>query len=120
MQNGERTTIEHEKKSKGACIKERDNGKEGDTISQQKKLRKSRRKRTRISQVEKLQIAGVSYVSPTKFRATAGEQKMLRTKIAQHKLPKGNVGSGRVAEVVNGRRKQEGGALKNVSIFTDI
>ena len=106
LQNGERTTIESEKKSKGAGTKENNDEKEMDTISQQEELRKCRRKRARISKVEKFQIAGSSYVSPTKLRAAAGEQKMLRTKIAQHKYPKGNVWSEKVAKVVNGRRKQ--------------
>ena len=49
-------------------------------------------------------------MSPTKLSATAGEQKIPRTKIAQHKPPKGNVESGKVAKAVDGHRKPEGGA----------
>ena len=113
MQNGEKTTVELEKKSEGAATKEKDDEKEGDTLSQQEEHRKGRRKRARISEVEKLQIARAVQVSPTKLRAAAGEQKRPRTKIAQHRAPKGNVGSGKVAEVVDGRRKQEGGASKH-------
>ena len=57
-------------------------------------------------------------MSPTKLRAAAGEQKRPRTKIVQHRAPKGNVGSGKVAEVIDGRRNQEEGASKNVNILT--
>ena len=68
--------------------------------------------------MEELQIAGGSHVSPNKLRAVAGERKKPRTKITQHKPPKGNVGSWKVAEVVDGRGKQEGGASKNINILT--
>ena len=57
-------------------------------------------------------------MSSTKLRTVAGEQKRPRTKITQHKPPKGNVRSVKVAEVVDGRRKQEGGTSKNVNILT--
>ena len=69
--------------------------------------------------MEKLQIVRGSQVSPTELRAAAGEQKRPQTKIAQHKPPKGNVGSEKVAEVVDSRRKQEGGTSKNVNILTE-
>lgn len=51
-------------------------------------------------------------MNPTKGRATAGEQKRPKTKIAQHKGPKRNIRSGKDAEVGDRRRKQEGGAKK--------
>ena len=120
LQNGQKTTIEPEKKSEGAGTKEKDDEKEGDTISQQEEFRKGQRKKTRISKVEKLQIVGASHINSTKLKAAAGEQKMPRTKIAQHKLPKENMGSENVAEVVDGHRKQEGEASQNVNILTDI
>ena len=119
LQNGKKAWVEPEKKSEGAATKEKDDEKEGDTISQQEEHWKGRRKSARILEVEKLQIVGALQVSPTKLRAATGEQKRPRTKIAQHRAPKGNVGSGKVAEVLDGRRKQEGGASKNINILTE-
>ena len=42
-------------------------------------------------------------MSPTKCRAIVGKQKRPRTKIAQHKGAKKNVGSGKDAEDGDGR-----------------
>jgi hypothetical protein len=120
LQNGVTTTIESEKKSEGVATKEKDEGKEGDNISLREELQKGRRKRARISEVEKLQIAGESQISPTKLRAAAGEQKRPRTKIAQQKPPKGNIGTGKMAGAVDSRRQHEGGTSKNVSILTKL
>ena len=120
LQNGEKTIVEPKKKSDRATTKEKDYEKEGDTVSQQEEHRKGRRKRAHISEVEKLQIAGALQVNPTKLRAAVGEQKRPRTKITQHRPPKENVGSGKVAEVVDGCRKQEAGASKNVTILSEL
>ena len=120
LQNVVKTTIEPEKKREIVATKEKDDGKEGDRISLQEELRKGRRKRARISEVEKLQIAGGSQVSPTKLRAAAGEQKRPRTKIAQHKPLKGNIGTGTMAEAVDSRRQHEGRTPKNVNILTEL
>jgi hypothetical protein len=120
LQNGVKTSIEPEKKSEGVATKEKDDEKEGDNISLREELQKGQRKRARISEVEKLQIAGGSQVSPTKLRAAAGEQKRPRTKIAQHKPSKGNIGTGKMAEAVDSRRQHEGGTSKNVNILTEL
>lgn len=63
-------------------------------------------------EVEILQIVGGTQVSPSKRRATVGEQKRPRSKIAQYKGAKGNVGSGKDVEEGDGRREEEGGATK--------
>ena len=118
MQKEGKKIVEPEKKSDEAATKVQDDEKEGDTVSQQEEHRKGRRKRVRISEVEKLQIGAGSQLSPTKLRAAAVEQKKPRTKFALHKVPKGNVRSSKDVEVVEGRRKQEEGPVKNVNILT--
>jgi hypothetical protein len=85
LQNGVKTTIEPEKKSEGVATKEKDDEKEGDKISLREELQKGRRKRACISEVEKLQIAGESQVSPTKLRAAADEDCATQTSKREYK-----------------------------------
>lgn len=69
-------------------------------------------------QKNELQIAANAHVSPTRGMTTARKQKRPRTKIAQYKGLKINIGSGKDAEISDGRRKQEGGVTKIVNIST--
>ena len=48
------------------------------------------------------------------------EQRLPRTKIAQHKGPNGNVVRGRNAEASDGRWKEQGDDAKNVNISTTL
>ena len=76
-----------------APTKGNDDGKEGDAVCKHEEHRQVRKKRTRITEVERLVIDVGAQVNPTKCRAAAVEQKRQRTKIAQHKGRKKTEGS---------------------------
>ena len=87
-----------EEQRESAATRGKDDGKVGDAVCEQEEHRRVRKKRTRITEVERLVIDAGAQVSPTKRRAAVVEQKKPRTKIAQHKGGKETGGSVKDAE----------------------
>ena len=121
-QNEGKTEDQPEETKEDAPSKSKDERKECESASEPEERREVRRKRARITEVEKLQIAaGDKRKSPRgkavvmeqkkspRGKATGMEQRRPRTKAALHKVLEGNAARGKETEASGGRRRQESG-----------
>ena len=92
-QNEGKTLEQPEEQREEAPTKGKDDGKNGDAVCEQEKHRQIRKKRTRITEMERLVIDTGAQANPTKRRTAVVEQKRPRTKIAQQKGGKKTGGS---------------------------
>lgn len=91
--------------------------KECELASELEERREPRKKRARITEVEKLQIAAGNQKNLPRGRAAIIEQRRPRTKAMVHKVPKGNGARWENTEASGGRQRQECGHTKAINIL---